>query len=62
MDIHASDQLLIYAAQAQGASRLAVRKVSLHAQTVMWLIEQFLPVRFRTEAWGKLYRIRVVPG
>ena len=62
VDIHASDQLLIYAAQAQGASRLAVRKVSLHAQTVMWLIEQFLPVRFRTEAWGKLYRIRVVPG
>lgn len=61
VDIHASDQLLIYAAQAQGASRLAVREVSLHAQTVMWLIEQFLPVRFRTETWGNIHRIEVVP-
>ena len=62
VDIHASDQLLIYAAQAQGASRLAVRKVTLHAQTVMWLIEQFLPVRFTTEARWNIHRIEVVPG
>lgn len=62
VDIHASDQLLIYAAQAQDVSRLAVRDVSLHTQTAMWLIEQFLPVSFRTEASGSIHRIEVIPG
>lgn len=46
LDIHAADQLLIYAALAGGESRFSVREVSLHAQTAMWLIEQFLTVRF----------------
>ncbi len=62
VDIHASDQLLIYAAQAQGTSRLLVRKVSQHARTVMWLVEQFLPVKFRVESWRGLYRIEVGHG
>lgn len=62
MDIHASDQLLIYTAQAQGISRLAVRKVSQHSRTVMWLIEQFLPVRFSVEPQQGLYLIEVRPG
>jgi RNA 3'-terminal phosphate cyclase (ATP) len=47
VDVHAADQLLIYTALAQGESRLTVRELSLHAQTAMWLIEQFLPVRFQ---------------
>jgi RNA 3'-terminal phosphate cyclase (ATP) len=59
VDVHAADQLLIYAAQANGLSRLTVREVSLHAKTVMWLIEQFLSVRFRTQPWDGLYRIEV---
>ncbi len=46
LDVHAADQLLIYAALAGGKSRFSVREVSLHAQTAIWLIEQFLPVRF----------------
>lgn len=61
VDIHASDQLLIYAAQAQGASRFAVERVSLHAQSVMWLIEHLLPVRFETEPWGTIRLINVIP-
>lgn len=59
VDIHACDQLLIYAAQAQGTSRLLVRKVSQHARTVIWLIEQFLPVKFSVEPYRGLYRIDV---
>ncbi len=47
LDLHAADQLLVYAALAAGESRLTVRSLSLHAETAMWLIEQFLPVRFR---------------
>lgn len=62
LDIHAADQLLIYAAQAQGPSRFTVRDVSLHARTVMWLIEQFLPVRFRVEPRGRLQLIEVAHG
>jgi len=49
VDIHAADQLLIYAALAAGESRYTVRELSRHAQTAMWLIEHFLPRRFRTE-------------
>lgn len=46
VDVHAADQLLIYAAMAGQESRFSVRAVSPHAETAMWLIEQFLPVRF----------------
>lgn len=60
VDVHAADQLLIYAAQARGPSRFTVREVSQHARTVMWLIEQFLPVRFNVEPCQGLYRIEVI--
>lgn len=62
VDIHAADQLLIYAAMARGRSIFTVRKVSLHLQTVMWLIELFLQVGYRVEPRDGLYRIEVVPG
>lgn len=47
LDVHATDQLLVYLALAGGSSRFTTRLVSGHAHTAMWLIEQFLPVRFR---------------
>lgn len=62
MDTHACDQLLIYAAQASGSSRLLMREVSEHSRTVMWLVEQFLPVSFRVETRGRLHLISVEPG
>lgn len=62
VDVHTADQLLIYAAQARGPSRFTVRKVTQHVQTVMWLIEQFLPVRFKVEPSQGLYRIEIVHG
>lgn len=62
IDVHAADQLLIYAAQARGPSRFTVREVSQHARTVMWLVEQFLPVRFKVKPCQGLYRIEVVHG
>jgi RNA 3'-terminal phosphate cyclase len=61
VDIHAADQLLIYAAQATRPSVFTVRHVSLHAATVMWLTEQFLPARFSTSPWRVLQRIEVSP-
>jgi len=61
MDIHAADQLLIYAALTRGPSRFAVRQISRHARTVMWLIERFLPVRFHIESRQNLQIIETIP-
>lgn len=44
VDIHAADQILVYLALAGG--RFTTRAISSHAQTAMWLIERFMPVRF----------------
>jgi len=60
LDIHAADQLLIYAALSKGASRFTVREVSLHARSAMWLIERFLPVRFQVTSRDGLKQVDVV--
>ena len=57
-DVHAADQLLVYLALARGGSYL-VRSLTTHARTAMWLIEQFLPVRFAAMAKGELIRVSV---
>ena len=58
VDLHAADQLLVYLALAGGGSYLA-RSVTSHAQTAMWLVEQFLPVRFSVASQGGLAHVRV---
>lgn len=58
VDLHAADQLLVYLALARGGSYLA-RSLTTHAQTAIWLIEQFLPVRFTTAPKGALLRVSV---
>lgn len=62
VDLHAADQLLVYAALAAGESRFTVREVSLHAETAMWLIGQFLPVRFRVSRHDNTASIDVLPA
>jgi RNA 3'-terminal phosphate cyclase len=57
--MHAADQMLVYAALAGPGSTFTARAISLHAQTAMWLIEQFLPVRFRISDMARLKRIDV---
>jgi RNA 3'-terminal phosphate cyclase (ATP) len=62
LDVHAADQVLIYLALAGGESGFTTRRMSSHATTAMWLIEQFLPAKFDTaEIAGKI-RVRVRPG
>jgi RNA 3'-phosphate cyclase len=58
IDVHAADQMLVYLALARGGS-FSTRLLSSHAQTVIWLIEQFLPVRFETAAEGSQVIVRV---
>jgi RNA 3'-phosphate cyclase len=62
LDVHAADQILVYAALASGASRFSVREVSSHARTAMWLIGHFLPVRFTLEARDGSISIHTLPG
>lgn len=59
LDMHAADQLLVYLALAGGESSFTTRELSNHANTAMWLIGQFLPVRFAVEQDGPLHRVRV---
>lgn len=61
VDVHAADQLLIYAALAEGGSRFTVRQVSPHAETAMWLIGRFLRVRFRVRRHENGTCIDVLP-
>lgn len=49
VDAHASDQLLPYLALCREPSIIRVPELTSHAGTTIWLLEQFLPVRFRIE-------------
>jgi RNA 3'-phosphate cyclase len=62
LDLHAADQVLVYAAMAKGKSRFSARALSSHARTAMWLIPKFLPARFSVEEKGGLAHIGVEPG
>jgi RNA 3'-terminal phosphate cyclase len=61
LDVHATDQILAYLALAGGESSFSTRELTSHAQTAIWLIEQFVPVRFKTEPQGALTRVVVAP-
>jgi RNA 3'-phosphate cyclase len=62
LDIHASDQILIYAALAQGPSSFLARTLSSHAQTALWLLPQFFSLRVNTRAAGACTRVDIAPG
>ena len=61
LDVHAADQLLVYAALANGPSHFTVRTLSSHASTTMWVIERFLPVEFGVAQVGQLWRVDCRP-
>jgi len=42
VDLHLADQLLLYAAIAQGESSFAVQEWTEHARTNVWVVEQFM--------------------
>jgi RNA 3'-terminal phosphate cyclase (ATP) len=47
LDRHLADQLLIYLACAAGKHQLTTSKVTQHLLTNAWVIEKFLPVKFK---------------
>ena len=61
LDEHAADQVLIYLALAGCTSRFLTRSFSSHATTAVWLLEQFLPVRFEVQEVGRLVSVTSEP-
>lgn len=45
-DNHSGDMIIPYLAIASSKSRIGVSKLTLHAQSNIWLVEKFLPVKF----------------
>jgi RNA 3'-phosphate cyclase len=62
LDLHASDQLLIYCALAQDPSSFCAHALSSHAHTTLWLLQQFLPLRAVTVPAGAATRVDIEPG
>ena len=62
LDLHASDQILIYCALAQKPSCFLARALSSHAQTTLWLLQQFLPLRVNMRPAGACTRVEIEPG
>jgi len=58
VDVNMSDQLLPYMALA-GNGSFTTRELSEHARTNMWLIEQFLRVKFKVEERDGLWLVSV---
>lgn len=59
LDVHAADQLPIYCALAGGVSRFRVQRLSLHAETVLWLLGQFFPLRVDVREEGGLVTVEL---
>lgn len=59
LDVHAADQFLPYMALADGESIFYAREISNHAKTNMWLIEQFLDVKFEVKEKEGVQEVKV---
>jgi RNA 3'-terminal phosphate cyclase (ATP) len=51
-DEHLADQLVLPMSFAQGESRWSTPAVTEHLRTVLWLVEQFVPIRWSLEERG----------
>jgi RNA 3'-terminal phosphate cyclase (ATP) len=59
LDPHMADMAVVYMALAEGRSRLSTSEVTTHLQTNIYIVEQFLPVKFRLERAGARHVIEV---
>jgi len=54
VDIHLADQLVLYMALATGRSTLITERITDHLLTNIWVIEQFIPLKFHVEETGRV--------
>jgi len=60
VDPYLADQLILYMALARGRSSFATSQISRHLLTNVWVVEQFLPVKFQVEGrMGESGSVRV---
>ncbi len=50
IDTHLADQLVPYMALAEGRSTLVIERITDHLLTNIWVVEQFLPLKFDVES------------
>lgn len=60
VDVHQADQLPVFMALAGGGS-YTCRHLTSHAETVLGLLPEFLPVRIETSREGDLVRVDIMP-
>jgi RNA 3'-terminal phosphate cyclase (ATP) len=60
VDAHLADQLVPFCALAAAASTFTCPAISLHLETVAWVVRQFLPVRIQLEA-RRPARVQIIP-
>ena len=62
LDLHLADQVVLFTALAEGESEVTLSEVTEHLKTNIWVIEQFLPVKFDltedSAGSGKTFRVR----
>jgi len=56
-DVHLADMLIPYVALAQGDSAYLTRALTEHVEANIWLVTEFLGVKFETEKVGNLCKI-----
>lgn len=61
LDRWMADQVLAFMALSGKPCRVSVAELTNHAKTSMWLIEKFLPVKFRTSESGRHFIISSEP-
>jgi RNA 3'-terminal phosphate cyclase (ATP) len=49
VDEHLADQLVLYMALSKGRSSIVTQRITPHLKTNIWVVEQFLPVRFQVD-------------
>ena len=57
VDVHMADMLVPYMALAEGTSSFLTREVSEHLVTNVWLAENMVKTRFKTQKVNNLFRI-----
>jgi RNA 3'-phosphate cyclase len=56
LDEHMADQILIYMALAS-SSEISVAEITNHCKTTMWVIEKFLPVKFKINEKERIIKL-----
>jgi len=62
LDIHAVDQLIPYLTLASQPSRFRCRELSGHAETELWLLQQFMDIEWEKETRGAATQITINPA